>query len=75
MIEWRPIETAPMDGTEVLIFEAGQSFGYDYAIGRFLPRWDGDAIGGWSNRNSASEYNRPSHWMPLPQSPQERADG
>jgi len=69
MGEWQPIETAPRDGTEVLIFEARHSFGYDYAVGKFVLRWDGDTIGGWSNRNSSSAYNHPTHWQPLPLPP------
>jgi hypothetical protein len=64
--KWQPIETAPKDGTEVLIFEKGHEFGYDYAIGKFVkPRWAGDEVGGWSNRNSTTEYNHPTHWQHL----------
>ena len=66
---WQPIESAPKDGTEVLIYQAGQSFGYDYAIGKFGARWEGDQEGGWGNRNSASQYNTPTRWMPLPPPP------
>lgn len=66
MTDWQPIGTAPKDGTEVLIYQAGQTFGYDYAIGK-----QGEY--GWVNRNSASCYNTPTHWMPLPSPPvQER---
>jgi hypothetical protein len=67
--DWQDISTAPKDGTEVLIYQAGQHFGYDYAIGKFSARWDGDQEGGWCNRNSASRYNTPTHWMPLPSPP------
>ena len=57
--EWQPIETAPKDGSEILIYQDGHVFGHDFAIGRWV------TPGYWSNRNSVGEYNRPTHWKPL----------
>lgn len=67
MTEWRPINTAPKDGTPVLIFEGG-SGDTDIVVAVYEDQWlpeyrwrgtygDGDAA--WN----------PTHWMPLPKAP------
>ncbi len=70
MTEWQPIETAPKDGTEVLLFFAESG---DMRLGAFLPwrdssypmiwqdRFNGDAI----ERPWKEYYTCPTHWMPL----------
>ena len=65
---WRPIETAPKDGREVLLFWPFNAFG--------TPTVD---TGAWLKIPSYTEHwcrNRrpmfggdPSHWMPLPEPP------
>lgn len=61
--EWRPIETAPMDGTRVLV--ADEDVGW-MAVARNWPcnggAWIEDAASGM-------KLNPPSHWMPLPLPP------
>ena len=58
--EWSPIETAPTDGTEVLVF---------------VPRRLGALYAGASNVTGAQWWSRnlgdlkPTHWMPLPKAP------
>lgn len=58
---WQPIETAPKDGTVVLVIDARHDDDYPYpahwkkGYGWFDPGWDG----GYS----------PTHWMPLPDPP------
>ena len=62
-VEWQPIETAPKDGKEVILFAAPRHYG----IGFFTecPRemvggplfWDWD----WGHQ--------PTHWLPLPPPP------
>ena len=67
---WQPIETAPKDGTRVLVF---CHWGVDIA------QWNQDSYirkpkPYWSYRRSSSKgADRrfpPTHWMPLPEPPQ-----
>lgn len=80
---WQPIETAPKDGTEVLVF-------VDCATVPIirLASWDDgeeweeygatsreDATGWWSYENSVSAEKlegavEPTHWMPAPEPPE-----
>lgn len=58
--EWRPIETAPKDGTRILVHVPG--FGQE--------------ISAWSLRMATGEHEwfglarDPTHWMPLPEPPE-----
>lgn len=56
--EWRPIETAPKDGTEILVW---LSWG-DYEI----TLWENDR---WTWEDRLSSQPEPTHWMPLPPPP------
>lgn len=73
--QWRPIETAPKDGTIVLIYQpAGQwrpyrgirgvvvCTGYWHQSGNAA-----DSPGFWVGK--AYTKKRPTHWMPLPEPP------
>jgi hypothetical protein len=73
--DWRPIETAPKDGTWVLLYQADGltlpvSMGNYYREeergedGRFLS-------GGWLlfEVDGLPSYGDPTHWMPLPDGP------
>lgn len=80
MDEWQPIETAPRDGTRVLLFQDGKRT----EIGAWLDtsteheelvRRDGkravyeivvDESGYW---DGAEEIFAPTHWMPIPAPP------
>lgn len=68
--QWQPIESAPKDGTFVLVCEKDNSAIYE---ARFM--WDD-----WypSMQSDSDEYGPmkgyPAHWMPLPEPPQERKD-
>jgi hypothetical protein len=62
-MDWQPIETAPKDGTRILLWVLSQ---YD-------PR---EAVGRWDSHGYwAIDYNDvpcdPTHWMPLPAPPKE----
>ncbi len=67
-MEWQPIETAPKDGSEVLLFVPSASFGRNV----MSAVWDNDNGGcdaSWVVLEGyIGEYN-PTHWMPLPPPP------
>ncbi len=60
-VEWQPIQTAPQDGTPVLLFHPAWDMltvgVHDYECGLWQQR-DGDLL------------KTPTHWMALPQPPQ-----
>lgn len=62
---WRPIATAPKDGTKILVTEIG--FGRDATNCAF---WRDDA-GEWWSVPSGRVYRNLTHWMPLPNPPKE----
>lgn len=75
-MDWQPIETAPKDGTEVILFYPGMKV--QFRIGGWLvsetihngktiskhEQWTSDSF--FSSKESAY---CPTHWMPLPESP------
>lgn len=84
MSEWQPIETAPKDGTDLLLYTAE-----GITQGQYLdPEKDGpDSMGhdgGWMSYDGYSYPGRsfgnpkyfcdpqaqPTHWMPLPEPPE-----
>lgn len=90
MADWQPIETAPRDGTCVLLFVPGeQSQGqwdeelYDGCGGEpeapiLVGFWDKDhgRPGPWWQLAHYSAYCfKPTHWMPLPEPPASQSSG
>lgn len=67
-MDWRPIETAPKDGTEVLLY--GRPPHKD-DLTCYVGRWGTwDSAGGPSDCwISGGPHYRPTHWMPLPAPP------
>lgn len=63
--QWQPIETAPKDGTEVLVTNA-QSGAASVVL------WnDGDPMVGWMSLDGPIyDMYFFSHWMPLPEPPE-----
>ncbi len=55
--EWRPIETAPKDGTLVLTWDGERRYVAMYDCGWYIGIERGPNI-------------EPTHWMPLPEPPQ-----
>ena len=73
---WRPIETAPKDGTRILVCKAKDVDGNPMgdSFGLFVQRaewWEGD---GWivycSLVHEPQCFFDPTHWMPLPAAPE-----
>lgn len=68
-MEWQPIETAPRDGTPVLIYAAGG----DHHAGVLIAFYEGqDATGDyWIVRDDGDRLwaTNPTHWMSLPEAP------
>lgn len=69
---WKPISSAPRDGTSVIVYSK-EVHDFD----------DPTSVSHWSEFNNAwcfSHYDRylgpenPTHWMPLPEPPKETPD-
>jgi hypothetical protein len=62
MTDWQPIETAPRDGTEIIVcrrFEGRKFMG--------VVMWDGRY---WTiDYGFPFYFDNPTHWMPLPEPP------
>lgn len=82
MSEWQPIETAPKDGTTVIVgFDIASVWIVRSACWDDGQGWDStgfdsldEARGWWSYCNSVSSEKlegiyEPTHWMPLPPAP------
>lgn len=65
-MEWKSIETAPKDGTLVLLLGKDQRHADGYWQGRTPFTGNGHWVWPYVNRE-------PTHWMPLPPPPKERA--
>ena len=69
-MEWQSIETAPNDGTKVLLWVDGQ-----VDIGDWLPAihpWNNSA---WWVESGQVTARNPTHWMPLPEAPNAKVSG
>jgi hypothetical protein len=69
MSDWQPIETAPKDGTFVMLWVGGD---YPAHCARFEIWKDGSA--GWVASNHGGvwtcvQFGTATHWMPLPAPP------
>lgn len=62
--EWQPIETAPRDGTWVLVFHPGHQHGHVCSWDKIRRSWR--LLGGCIFSGAGDE---PTHWMPLPGPP------
>lgn len=63
MSEWQPIETAPKNGSRVLLWNPEWS-------GPCTAQFYGDAAGGWKlDKRMPPFAYQPTHWMPLPAPP------
>ena len=59
MTEWQPIETAPKDDTDVLVFSDNSIWIASFYHGIW-----------WFEKNDDTvRLSKPTHWMPLPEPP------
>jgi hypothetical protein len=74
--QWRPIETAPKDGTYIMLANH-----HGVWIGHYAPvadsgyvfdqPWRSVMLNHWHIKKKSSEqYAPPTHWMPLPAAPE-----
>jgi hypothetical protein len=76
-MNWKPIETAPRDGTWFLAFWPQYRIGpWEYRSLVMQTEWvfdaDDNSWGFESGENYADEFDgdAPTHWMPLPNPPE-----
>ncbi len=65
-MNWQPIETAPKDGTQVLLWIGGHS--EPWAQTGFFEG------GYWLDSYEGIDLSSPTHWMPLPPPPGKEQD-
>jgi hypothetical protein len=66
MSEWQPIETAPLDGTSILV--AVESEQDSHQVVYFDDDGEDDFV--WRSENNRWHRNAFTHWMPLPTPPE-----
>ena len=79
MTEWQPIETAPRDGGEILLFEMTAT-GPMYRVGYWETHGthieDKRIVEGWSPADDGYlGCIEPTHWQPLPTTPSTEGTG
>ena len=81
-MEWQPIETAPRDGTDILVMYIHIStqcvfnaFWIKHEEGLNAPEDEGWWSYVWSEvgRTLLTDKQTPTYWMPLPQPPEKEA--
>ena len=77
-MDWQPIDTAPRDGTWVLVRGGRIDYGWDGDTDppAVVAQW-GEGGGAeywqfaWYDSGYYGEYKSPTEWMPLPEPPKE----
>jgi hypothetical protein len=70
--DWKPIESAPKDGTMILCLYAGDYGHRRYSL-RYWSTGDWPSSGrreGWCDHHRQLRSTDPTHWMPLPAPPE-----
>ena len=67
--KWQPIDTAPKNGSPILVFWNYVLDGKSWTC-YAITRWDEQAHE-WTDVEDSDDYfSEPTHWMPLPEPPQ-----
>ena len=70
--QWRPIDTAPKDGTPIILYGRHTKTRWPIvAVGYFDRRDEYGHFGSWCLLVDA--FIEPTHWLPIPSPPQETA--
>ena len=74
MTQWQPIETAPRDGTAILVYRSDMGVFSAHYVSPCEFIEDGDDEPGWfsTNGHDLSGNDMPTHWMPIPQPPKDQ---
>ena len=76
--DWLPIETAPRDGTAIILWNGLTGFSSTVGVGYWtnaikyredLCRADEPASFRWSSDGNKNGMTLATHWMPMPQAP------
>jgi len=70
---WQPIETAPQDGSWVLLCGGRWACDNDWLPPVAVAQWEGQGFCAyWSAAvpDQDAAYDSPTHWMPLPPPPE-----
>jgi uncharacterized protein DUF551 len=72
MIDWQPIETAPRDGTNIMLYyplkEVNES--WEGIVFCYWNKWENNWVWSGRARRTFSRGFQPTHWMPLPEPPE-----
>lgn len=66
---WRPIETAPKDGTHILAFRKRTDGGGQISEAWWQREWIGEGYQLGGRGWCYADYSFPTHWMPKPEDP------
>jgi hypothetical protein len=71
--DWRPIETAPQDGTAVLLHDGRHYYvaTWSHVTGRGMAGW----LHGLERGDASNIITHPTHWLPLPAPPRQEMSG
>lgn len=80
-MDWQPIETAPRDGTDVLLFYPLEGLRHDWNPQVVIAGWRdysrAPQLSGWVFQSRGvrgySATFQPTHWQPLPTPPSDGA--
>ncbi len=66
---WQPIETAPKDGTPILLFCPGSWYGDERVVGCFGSYCCSVEFYWVDLASEGMSLDKPTHWLPLPDPP------
>ena len=69
-MDWQPIETAPKDGTRILVYMEGAIIEAWWEDGYSGGEWDCVSMSSHGCGCCRSTNDAPTHWVPLPAKPE-----